>query len=83
MVELISSLIIVVLFISYIVRKIFLIKQMEITLFEKFDLKYCLETESDIQYGNYEIVESLNIGEYNNEAIEVLDLSVNKGNKEK
>lgn len=56
---------------------------MEITLFEKFDLKYCLETESDIQYGNYEIVESLNIGEYNNEAIEVLDLSVNKGNKEK
>lgn len=69
LIGLISSLITVALFISYIVGKIFLIKQMELTLFEKFDLKYHLETESDIQYGNYEIVESLNIGEYNNEAI--------------
>ena len=69
LIGLISSLITVVLFISYIVGKIFLIKQMEVTLFEKFDLKYHQETESDIYNGNYEIVERLNIGEYNNEVI--------------
>lgn len=69
LIGLISSLITVILFISYIVGKVFLIKQMEVTLFEKFDLQYHQETESNIQNDKYEIVESINIGEYNNEII--------------
>jgi len=69
LIGLISSLITVVLFIFYIVGKLFLIKQMKVTLFEKFDLAYYQDTKNDIQKGNYEIVERLDIGESNNEVI--------------
>lgn len=69
LIGLISSLITVALFIAYIVGKILLIKQMEVTLFERFDLHYLQETESNIQNVKYDIVESFNIGDYNNEVI--------------
>lgn len=59
----ISSIITVILFFTYIIGKVFLIKQMEMTIFESLDVSYNTEEK------NYKITEVLELGELTNETI--------------
>ncbi|MCK0473032.1 hypothetical protein [Halalkalibacter sp. APA_J-10(15)] len=59
----ISSIITVILFFTYIIGKVFLIKQMEMTLFESIDVSYIDEEK------HYKITEIIDLGELTNEKI--------------
>ncbi|WP_042224133.1 hypothetical protein [Oceanobacillus manasiensis] len=59
----IASIITVLLFFTYIIGKVFLIKQMEKTLFESLDVTY-IDKEN-----HYKITEVINLGELTNEKV--------------